>query len=119
VIGGASRVQAGSVDHCEHGKEVLTLRYIDVRPQKYFTQEMPLPLQGKMCWTKTFAAENGGTRINTRVARPEGSNILTNLLLGGFGYVFMRKTVRGIFEREFELLKDYFESGKFRESQSR
>jgi hypothetical protein len=65
---------AGTTNHCMHGKDAIFEEVLDWRPFEYWTTRATMPVPGapKLTMTDAFIPlPGGGTRIETRVARPK------------------------------------------------
>lgn len=70
----AGRRGAGTTNHCVHGKDAIVEEILDWRPFDYWTTRATLPVPGapRIVMTDAFVPlPDGGTRIETRVARPK------------------------------------------------
>jgi len=103
AIGDPQHVTIGAVDHCEHGKQTLIMRYVDVRPLRHVTLECALPMNGRARWTVLFSTEGDATRVTFRVGKAQGPNALVTALLGA-ATRFQRNSVRADFVTQLELL---------------
>jgi uncharacterized protein YndB with AHSA1/START domain len=103
-------VRTGAVDHCAHGHENMTLRFIDVRPLKHVTVDVALPFNGRARWTAHFLREDGATRLTMRAARPKGPNMALTLLLNALSMT-KRSQVRASMAKDLQHLKEYLSKG--------
>lgn len=108
ISGDPSRLRNGSVDHCSHGGQDITMRFIDVRPLRHLTVELVLPFNGRARWTVQFSPENGSTRIAVKMGKASASTALATALLRISSNVLMKKKVHRLFCRECELLEEFF-----------
>jgi uncharacterized protein YndB with AHSA1/START domain len=75
------RLRSGVAEHCAHGKESLTITYLDVRPLRHVTAEVPMPLNGRVRYSIVLTPDENGTRISVRIARPISPNPLASFAL--------------------------------------
>ncbi len=101
------RMRVGAVDHCAHGKQMLRLRYIDVRPLKHVTLDTALPMNGRLRRTVRFSLDNNGTRMTVKVAKLSGPNAFATFMLRLVGGIAHKKSVHAETVEECRLLEAF------------
>lgn len=91
VAGDPARVRTGAVDHCAHGKQDVTLRYVDVRPLRHTTIDVEIPLGGKVRYSTLLEPVEAGTRVTIRLGEPKAPNPVVTWLLRTLGAPLNRK----------------------------
>ncbi len=65
----------GTTNHCVHGKDAVVEEILDWRPPEYLTVNwrMPIPQAPKIRMMETLTEIDGGTHVETRMARPRSA----------------------------------------------
>lgn len=93
VRGEAGRAAVGAVDHCNHGKQMIALTYVDVRPYDYLTVEHPVPMGASMQYTVSLTPAGGETEVSLYYGNIQASGALRRAIVRTIAGLFVRNQV--------------------------
>lgn len=107
---GGGRLTSGAVDHCAHGNgQISTNIFVDVRPHRYVTYDVILPMNCHARISILLAQQEAATAVVVRAARATGPGLIRTGLLRLISRLFVARKFSKAWRQSLENLAELVE----------